>query len=170
MYAKTQVNRQTLFSTAYQEYLQELIRHAHSMINSRELSEDLAQDAFVRMWIYLTRGGDIKKPRAFLHHVLNNVIVDTYRKHKAMSLDMLIEEGKEPSTDDSARMFDIIDGKSAFLRIEQLPETYQRVLRMKYRQGLSYREISHCTGQSKNTTIVQVHRGLKKLKNLCEPV
>jgi DNA-directed RNA polymerase specialized sigma24 family protein len=40
---------------------------------------------------------------------------------------------------------------------------------MKYGRGMSYQEISETTGQSKNTTAVQVHRGLEKLKVLYEP-
>jgi RNA polymerase sigma factor (sigma-70 family) len=169
MYTIPDARREALFSMAYREYLQELIRHARSMIDSRELSEDLVQDVFVKMWLYLVRGGKIEKTRAFLHHVLNNVIVDTYRKHKTSSLDALLEQGHEPSSDDYDRLYDIIDGKNAFQLIDQLPKTYQKVLRMKYGKGLSYQEISQSTGQSKNTTAVQVHRGLEKLKLLCEP-
>ncbi len=169
MHTIPDVGSQTLFTTAYTEYSQELVRHARSMINNRELSEDLVQDVFVKVWMYLVRGGKIVKMRAFLHHILNNVIVDTYRKHKTASLDALLEQGHEPSVDDSERIFDILDGRSAFSLIDRLPDTYQKVLRMKYGRDLSYQEISRFTGQSKNTTAVQVHRGLEKLKLLCEP-
>lgn len=168
MHTISDAKNEALFTMAYREYAQELIRHARSMIDSRELSEDLVQDAFVRMWLYLNKGGKVEKMRAFLHHVLNNVIVDMYRKHKSVSLDALLELGQEPSVDERERMFDIMDGRSAFALIDQLPSTYQSVLRMKYASGLSYQEISQETGQSKNTTAVQVHRGLEKLKLLYE--
>lgn len=168
MYTIPDAKNQALFNMAYREYGQELIRHARSMIDSREVSEDVVQDAFVRMWIYLVRGGKVIKMRAFLHHVLNNVIVDLYRKHKSLSLDVLVDQGKEPSIDESERLFDILDGRSAFMLIDRLPSTYQKVLRLKYGSGMSYQEISRETGQSKNTTAVQVHRGLEKLKTLYE--
>lgn len=161
---------EALFTATYCEHLQELIRHARSMVASRELSEDLVQDVFVKMWIYLVRGGKIEKTRAFLHHVLKNAIVDMYRKHKTMSLDVLLEQGHEPSTDDSERLLNILDGQNAFALIDQLPKKYQKVLRMKYADNLSYEEISGTIGQSKNTTAVQVHRGLEKLKLLYRPV
>lgn len=157
---------EALFTVAYEEYCQELIRHARSMIDSKEMSEDVVQDAFVRMWLYLRKGGEVVRMRAFLHHVLNNVIVDLYRKHKTVSLDVLVDQGQEPSIDDTERLFDIMDGKNAFKLIDRLPSTYQQVLRMKYGSGLTYQEISAETGQSKNTTAVQVHRGLEKLKLL----
>lgn len=170
MYSIPDAKRQAVFTQAYREHLHELIRHARNMIDSREVSEDVVQDAFVRTWLYLERGGKIKKIRAFLYHVLNNIIVDLYRKHKSLSLDMLLDRGHEPSVDDTQRIVDNLDGESAFALIERLPETYQRVLRMKYGDGLSYQEIARSTGQSRNTTAVQVHRGLEKLKLLCNSV
>lgn len=92
--------------------------------------------------------------------------MDEYRKRKTTSLDVLIEKGYEPKTRHSERLFDILDGKAVLLLIKRLPETYKRVMRMRYVQDLSLKEISLITGQSKNTIAVQVHRGLEKLKLL----
>ena len=39
-------------------------------------------------------------------------------------------------------------------------------MRLRYAKDLSLKEISLITGQSRNTTAVQVHRGLEKLKFL----
>lgn len=156
--------KRELFTAAYREHAPELIRHARSMVNDYETSEDLVQDAFVKAWVYLVRQGKINTMRAFLHHILNNLIVDGYRKHKTSSLDRLLERGYEPSADDCERLFDMLDGRRAMKLIDRLPRTYQDVLRMKYVQSLSYKEISRLTGREQNTIAVQVHRGLEKLK------
>lgn len=93
--------------------------------------------------------------------------MDEYRKHKTVSLDALLEKGFEPSADHPAdRLTNTLDGKTAFFLIEQLPTKYQKILRMRYTQDLSLKEISTITGQSKNTIAVQAHRGLEKLKLL----
>lgn len=155
-----------LFTKAYHSHAGELGRYARSMVNDRELSEDLVQDVFVKMWLYLLRKGDIVSVRGFLYHVLNNLIVDRYRKHKTWSLDTLLEQGYEPRTDESDRLVDMFDGEIVFRLIDKLPRTYQEVLRMKYAHHLSYGEISRLTGQQRNTIAVQVHRGLVKLKEL----
>ncbi len=104
--------------------------------------------------------------KAFLYHILNNLIVDQYRKHKTTSLDVLLEKGVEPSAGNSGRLFNILDGKAALLLIARLPEAYQKVMRMRYVQDLSLAEMSLITGQSKNTIAVRIHRGLEKLKVL----
>ena len=108
--------------------------------------------------------------KAFLYHVLNNLIVDEYRKRKAISLDVLFEKGFEPSNDDSGRVLNILDGKAALLLIQRLPVKYQKVMRMRYVQDLSLEEMSLITGQTKNTLAVQAHRGLEKLKLLYSPL
>ncbi len=108
--------------------------------------------------------------KAFLYHVLNNLIVDEYRKRKTTSLDTLLEKGFEPVVDDSSkRLMNILDGKAATLLISELPEMYRKVMKMKYIQDLSIKEISLIIGQSKNATTVQLHRGLEKLKLLYYP-
>ena len=104
--------------------------------------------------------------KAFLYHVLNNLIVDQYRKHKTTSLDVLTEKGFEPDAGDFKRLFDIMDGKKALLLIKKLPKKYQKVMNMRYVKDLSLKEISIITGQSKNANAVQIYRGLEKLKVL----
>ena len=47
-----------------------------------------------------------------------------------------------------------------------LPEKYQKVIRMRYINGLSLKEISVLTKQPENTVAVQIHRALAKLKTL----
>lgn len=164
MNAANETRRRELFTAAYYKHAPELMRHARSMVNDFEVSEDLVQDAFVKAWLYLVRQGKIHTMRAFLHHILNNLIVDGYRRHKASSLDKLLERGYEPGADDCERLVDALDGRRAFKLIDRLPATYRHVLRMKYEHGLSYKEISRLTGQQQNTIAVQVHRGLEKLK------
>jgi RNA polymerase sigma-70 factor (ECF subfamily) len=120
----------------------------------------------MKTWIYLVRGGKIEVMRAFLYHILNDLIIDEYRKRKTTSLDILLEKGFEPTEGNSGRMLDFLDGKAALLLIARLPVAYQKVMRMRYVQDLSLKEMSLVTGQSRNSLAVQAHRGLEKLKLL----
>lgn len=157
---------QTMLTDAHYDYGGGLNKHAFFKVRDISTSEDLVQDTFMKTWMYLVRGGKIETMKAFLYHVLNGLIVDQYRKRKTMSLDVLLEKGFEPSADDTERMFNILDGKGALLLIERIPVKYQRVMRMRYIQHLTIKEMALITGQSKNTIAVQAHRGLDKLKLL----
>lgn len=168
---ETNRNREELAS-AHKDHNKALNAYAFYKVSDHALGQDLVQDTFVKTWSYLVKNGKIEGMRAFLYHVLNNLIVDEYRKkkYKATSLEVLMEKGFSPSTGDSDRAVNIMDGKKAILLIKKLPAVYQKVMHMRYVQDLSLKEISVLTGQSENTISVRVHRGVRKLRLLYEPV
>lgn len=155
---------------AHDAYEKALNTRAFFKVNDHALGEDLVQDTFIKTWSYLVRGGKIDMMKAFLYHVLNNLIIDEYRKHKTVSLDLMVEKGIEPRDEKSERLFDILDGKNAMLLIKQLPEKYRGIMKMKYVQDLSLKEMSILTGKTKATIAVQAHRGLEKLKLLYKAI
>lgn len=162
--------RQAVLTVAHKDYEKGLNLHAFFRVRDSAVSEDLVQDTFMKTWGYLVKGGKIDIMKAFLYHVLNGLVVDEYRRHKTLSLDLLLEKGFEPSYGNSARLFNMLDGKAAILLIGQLPPKYQKVIHMRYIQDMTLKEMSLITGQSKNALAVQIHRGLEKLKVLYEPV
>jgi RNA polymerase sigma-70 factor (ECF subfamily) len=160
---------QTTLTVAHYDFEKGLNSYAFFKVHSHTTSEDLVQDTFMKTWKYLVKGGKIETMKAFLYHILNNLIVDEYRKHKTTSLDVLVEKGYEPSIDNSEQILDCLDGKAAILLIKRLPQKYQKVMRMRYVQLLSLKEMSLITGQSKNAMAVQAYRGLEKIKLLYNP-
>lgn len=158
--------RKQILTVAHHDYEKALNSYALFKVSDRALGEDLVQDTFMKTWKYLVKGGKIDVMKAFLYHVLNNLIVDEYRKHKTTSLDVMVEKGFEPSVDHRERLFNALDGKALIPLILRLPEKYRKVMRMRYVQDLSLKEMSLITGQSRNAMAVQTHRGLEKLKIL----
>lgn len=155
-----------LLTEAHQNHERELKARAFFKVNDRDLSEDLVQKTFMKTWNYLMKGGQIETMKAFLHHVLNSLIVDEYRRRKATSLDAMLEKGFEPGRDDTARLVNELDGKSASRLIKRLPKKYKKVIYLRYIKDLALDEMSDITGQSKNTIAVQVHRGLEMLRSI----
>lgn len=162
------MNPSDILTTAYAQYMKELKTSAFYKVHDAALCEDLVQDTFMETWMYLVKGRKIKMMRAFLHHVLNNLVVDEYRKrkNKTVSLDEIAEKGYEPGEDESQCLYDFLDGETALASIKRIPLKYQRVMRMRYAQGLSLKEMSHISGQPKNTVSVQAYRGLISLRQL----
>ncbi len=160
--------RQGVLNVAHNDFGKTLNSYAFFKVSDHAMGQDLVQDTFIKTWRYLVKGGKIDKMKAFLYHILNNLIIDEYRKrkNKSVSLDVLLEDGFDPGVTERERSDNIFDGKGAVLMIKHLPLMYQNVMRMKYLQDLSLKEISLITGQTKNTVAVQLHRGLIKLKLL----
>jgi RNA polymerase sigma factor (sigma-70 family) len=166
-----EVQQRAILALAHRDYEKGLNLHAFFKLNNHGTGEDLVQETFIKTWGYLVKGGKIEIMKAFLYHVLNNLIVDEYRKRKTTSLDVLLEKGYEPGaghigSNHSGNLSDVLDGKSALLLIQRLPVAYQRIMRMRYVQNLSLQEMALVTGQSKNALAVKAHRGLEKLKLL----
>jgi RNA polymerase sigma-70 factor (ECF subfamily) len=166
MTPKEEIQRKEELTGAHHDYEKGLNKHAFFKINNRGVSEELVQDTFIKTWAYLVKGGKVDVMKAFLYHILNNLIVDEYRRRKNTSLDVLLEKGFEPAAREHGNMIDLLDGKAALLLIARIPKKYQQVMRMRYVQDLSLKEMSLITGQTKNALAVQAHRGLEKLKAL----
>ena len=166
MTTKQRKEQESMLSMAHHDFAKGLNSRAYFKVHDHSISDDLVQDTFMKTWIYLVRGGKIDVMKAFLYHVLNHLIIDGYRKHKTSSLDVLLENGFEPSTGNSESLLNALDGKAAILMIQRLPFKYQKIMRMKYIQLLTLKEMSLITGESQNSIAVQTHRGLEKLKLL----
>ncbi len=157
---------QTILALAHFNFQKGLNARAFFKVGDHSKGEDLVQETFMKTWKYLINGGKIDVMKAFLYHILNNLIVDEYRKKKTTSLDGLLEKGFEPYEDPTEHLSRLLDGRAAILLIARLPVAYQKVMRMRYIQDLSLAEMALITGKTKNTMAVQLHRGLEKLKVL----
>ena len=164
MTVKQQTNLQNTLTVAHSDYEKSLNSFAFFKIHDHSLGEDMVQDTFLKTWKYLVRGGKIEVMKAFLYHILNNLIIDEYRKNKPTSLDVMQENGFDPKDESAYTSTNLIDGKNALSLISKLPDKYQKVMKMKYAQNLTLQEMSLITGKSKNSLAVQIHRGLEKLK------
>jgi RNA polymerase sigma-70 factor (ECF subfamily) len=157
---------QRIMTIAHQEYEKGLKKHARFRVNDDTKCDDLVQDTFMKTWVYLLKTGKIELMKPFLYHILNCLIIDEYRRKKSASLDVLLENGFEPGSDECMRMVNVLDGKSAMKLITLLPPSYQKVMSMRYVEDLTLTEIALQTGQSKNTIAVKTHRGLEKLRKM----
>jgi RNA polymerase sigma-70 factor, ECF subfamily len=160
------ISNDKVLTEAHRDFARGLSRYAHLKISDLTLGDDLVQATFMKTWIYLEKKGQIDLMRAFLYHVLNDLIVDEYRRNKPISLDILLENDVELGAINSEHLFNLIDGKTITALIQKLPQKYRAVITMRYVEELSLKEMSALTNESENAMSVQIHRGLAKLKLL----
>lgn len=167
MVTTTQRKRQSIvLSAGFVEFKDSLRHFAMFKTSNPSLSDDLVQATFLKTWLYLKKGGQIRYMKTFLFHILRALIIDEYRKRTSISLDYLCENGFEPS-DDSDQSSDFQLGNFEVIPLlEQLPKKYQVIMHMRYMDDLSIQEISQATKQSRNATTVQLHRGLVKIRDI----
>ena len=163
------------FLKAFEEYSDALFRHAAIRISDREKAIDAVHDTFTKVWSYVKAGHEIDSYRSFLYKVLNNLIIDEYRKQKEASLDAMLEaegvdegsfEGLSESTVEALAA--TIDGRKAFELVKDLPDEYKEVIVFRFVDGLGPKEIAELIEESENVVSVRIHRALKLLRNKIE--
>jgi RNA polymerase sigma-70 factor (ECF subfamily) len=165
------------FKDGFERYSDELFRHCAMRISDRERALELTQDAFMRTWDYVRKGGEVRELRPFLYHTLRNLIIDEYRKAKTYSLEALAENSEsgtvesllpQDDTNTLESAMERFDSKQALAKVSELPELYREVLLLRYVEGLSPKEIASIVDESENVVSVRLHRGLKKLRELLD--
>lgn len=176
--AKTNDNggsQEERFLKAFDEHADALFRHATVRLSDRERAIELVHDAFTKVWGYIRNGHEIDSFRPFLYKVLNNLIIDEYRKRKESSLDAIFEgEGIDESAFEDLHdhsheaLIDSLDAKRAVEVVAELPDVYREVITLRFVDGLGPKEISLLIEETENVVSVRIHRGIKIMKELID--
>lgn len=167
-----------LLAELFDKHADELFRHCLLRLSDRDRALELTQETYLRAARYLNRGEELRNARAFLYRILNNLIVDEYRKWKSQSLDALLENEESSSYLEHEYLKDPVDtleeamvrfdGARALDALRTLEEPYKSAIVFRYIDGLSPTEIANATGEQENAVSVRIHRALKKLRAILE--
>lgn len=167
----TVLGHEDRFLKAFDEYADALFRHAVYRLSDRERAIEIVHDTFTKVWGYIRAGHEIEAYKPFLYKVLNNLIIDEYRKRKALSLDALLaEEGTDEGSFEELHDGSIeeltfsLDAKKAAELIHELPPAYREVITLRFVDGLGPKEISELIEETENVVSVRIHRALRLLK------
>jgi RNA polymerase sigma-70 factor, ECF subfamily len=159
------------FLKAFDEYSDALFRHAMYRLSDRERAVELLHDTFTKAWGYLRGGHEIDSYKSFLYKVMNNLIIDEYRRRKETSLDaILAQEGVDEGAFSELHAGSIeevtfsMDARRALDLINELPVVYREVIILRYVDGLGPKEISELIEETENVVSVRIHRALRLLR------
>ncbi|MEQ1860391.1 MAG: sigma-70 family RNA polymerase sigma factor [Chthoniobacteraceae bacterium] len=162
-------NDATDVATLLERYERPLVRFAMSIAGDLDSARDVVQETFIR---YVRDESAPRGPgsqdhiEAWLFTVCRHRAIDHRRKHsRIIPMPLLIERAAE--TPDPAAVAEGHDTEGALLRLlDGLTENQRDVIRLKFQNDLSYREISEITGLSETNVGFLLHTGLKKLRDL----
>ncbi|KKU81777.1 MAG: RNA polymerase, sigma-24 subunit, ECF subfamily [Parcubacteria group bacterium GW2011_GWA1_47_8] len=155
---------QEQFLKWYDQFSDVMFRHCVFRLSDREKAKDVTQEAFIRLWKYVAEGNEVVNARAMLYKIVNNLIIDEYRKKEHVSLDRMREEGFDPGYDVRGEMESRDEYHHVLAKMEKLPERYREVLVMRHVDGLSVKEIARLMGETENAISVRIHRAIEKFK------
>jgi RNA polymerase sigma factor (sigma-70 family) len=143
-----------------------LLRYAARILNGDlERGRDVVQDAFMKLWKSERFGVDDNVAQ-WLFAVCRNAAVDVLRKEKRMV--GLSDEIKHTRAAPGNGPHTIAEGQEAAGQVNQamsqLPENQQEVLRLKFQNGFTYKQIAEITGLSVSGVGFHIHTAMQTLK------
>jgi RNA polymerase sigma-70 factor (ECF subfamily) len=144
------------FETIFRRHYDEMFRLARKMLGDDAESKDVVSDVFAHL---LSSSKNLRADTLqnyLLTSVRNRCINLLVKKQRtqAVVVDLNVENTDGELLDD---MYHYIDG--------QLPPLSQQVLRLRYQQGLKYREIAETLQVSEVTVHNHLSQSLKQLKD-----
>jgi len=151
---------QTLFGKYHKDVYQYFI---HRVGYDSKLCEDLVQDVFTKAFAALPKFQSSNASyRTYLVRVAHNLLVNYYRKKQASALEE-IEDVRGESSEGLVQRMDI---DFLWEKVENVSQIERSVLRMKYKDDMSVREIACALDKTENAVKLHLSRGRKKLKNM----
>ena len=178
--AKYQQGDEDALSELIRRNKKELYSFIFYKIMDEELANDLFQDTFVKIIISLKEGryNDDGKFILWAKRIAHNLIIDHFRlKNKYVKISETTYENDEFSIFDLLRETEEnIEDRLVTNQIYEdlmkitlfLPENQQEVIRLRFFDGLSFKEIAEQTNTSINTTLGRVRDALINLRKIME--
>jgi RNA polymerase sigma-70 factor (ECF subfamily) len=149
-----------------EEYEGRLTRYALRLTGEIETARDVVQETFLRLC--RQRRCDVEGHVAeWLYRVARNLAFDLLRKQGRLDqFERQDVDGCQGRTASAAVLFENRDSANRVLEaLESLSQPEQEVLRLKFQDGLKYREIANITGRTTNYVGVLIHTAIKKLRS-----
>ncbi|HVU55406.1 MAG TPA: RNA polymerase sigma-70 factor [Puia sp.] len=154
------------YKRLFVHYWDQIYSTALLFTKSRELSQDLAQDIFAKVWIRREKLREIERFDAFLFIIARNVIIDRLRKKvfNTTNETYLMEYFADTSLAPSDKME--IKEMEAIIRraIDVLPVQQRTAFCLSRFQGLKHEEIAVRMGISKDSVKSYIVRALVHLR------
>jgi RNA polymerase sigma factor (sigma-70 family) len=158
------------FRAAYEKLFPLIYRIAVRITGESEKAEDLAHEAFLRLYQREQALPDEDQTRYWLIRVVKNLSLNhekrRRRERKAVARLQRVEPRTEPSTEDEY-LRQVDQGLVRDL-LAQLPMALRMPLILKEYEGLTYREIGRILGITEGNVKVRIFRGREKLAQFLE--
>lgn len=160
-----------------ERYERPLVRYAASILGELEAARDAVQETFIRL-VRLQAEGRHPAPEpvdgspnrhleAWLFTVCRNCAVDHQRKQaRIIPMPTIHEERADEAPSPAASLEQSEMATRLFRLLDHLPPNQREVIRLKFQNDLSYKEIAEVTQLSVTNVGFLLHTGLKKLRAL----
>ena len=169
-----QGNREAI-SQLLERHTRRVRDYVRMMVKDNDVADDLTQEILIKVVKVLDEGRytDKGKFQPWLLRIAHNRVLDYFRAQKqvktvseaSVGFDILGSKNiAEPSIEDEI----ISEQRAEEIRalVDELPEEQREVVKMRYYEGLSFKEIAEHTGVSINTALGRMRYALINMRQL----
>jgi RNA polymerase sigma-70 factor (ECF subfamily) len=158
--------KESAYKQLFTSYWDQIYSTALVFTKSREMSQDLAQDVFARIWIKKEKLKEVNDFRAYLFIIARNVIIDRLRKKvfSAGNEGYLTEYFVETSLGPNDKI-ELKEMEETILKgIHILPDQQRKAFYLSRFEGLRHEEIALKMGISKQSVKSYIVRAICHLR------
>ena len=165
------------FDALLSRYNTKVYNYIYGFVHNEALAEDLFQETFIKAIITLKQGGysESGKFSSWLMRIAHNKVFDVFRLEKhdntvsndEYDVDLYdYSQLLEGNVEDNIVADQTIDELNYLITL--LNEDQREIIKMRYYQELSFKEISDITGVSINTALGRMRYAILSLRKLAE--
>ncbi len=163
------------FEILLMRYKSKVYSYIFLIVRNRELTEDIFQDTFIKAIATIQQGRYVESGKflGWVNRIAHNLIIDHFRREKnenTFSADgvdydivnnaKLSEKSVEDTISNEQVLTDVVK------LIEYLPDSQQEVVRMRFFEDLSFKEIADKTDVSINTALGRMRYALLNMRRI----
>jgi RNA polymerase sigma-70 factor (family 1) len=132
------------FKAIYDRYRKKIASFAFLLTESADMTDEILQEVFVKLWINRSKLPDVIHFNAWLHTIARNLVVDAMKKIAREKAVRTIWTDRTPLQDNYADeiIFARENEKLLHQAIQQLTPQQQEVYKLSREQGLKHEEIA----------------------------
>jgi RNA polymerase sigma-70 factor (ECF subfamily) len=163
------------FDTLLKRHQDRIFNYILRIVKNDDVANDIFQETFVKAIQTIRQGRYTENGKfpAWISRIAHNLIIDYYRQEKSENhqsadlteVDVLNRKELCEDTIEDVIICDQIREDVKYL-IRELPELQREVLKMRYYQNLSFKEIAEITGVSINTALGRMRYAILNLRRI----
>lgn len=159
------------FDEIYNLYSRNVYRFAYSFLKSKQDSEEIIQEVFLKVWKNRKTIDEYFSFKAFLFTISYNLIIDEFRKRlKDNKYREFFANRVDHLSMDTEKTIEYHELNNRYAdAVEKLPERRKMIYKLHRDEGLPYKEIAAKLKISERTVENQISQALKYLRSMLGP-
>ncbi len=153
------------FDEFVRAHVHALVRYAVLLTGSREVAEDVVQDALIKAHVKWKRISGLERPEPYVKRIVTNEFLSSRRRRRLSVVELQAEHtevahaDRPPSHEQSAA-----DREALLAELSRLPRQQRAVLILRFYEGLTDKEIAGVLGCRPGTVRSYGSRALSTLR------